>query len=197
MQGSKLVQRVEESPNHRPRKEGEAWQYVILHGTWMADDEAVICTLTNPAKEVSSHYFITHGGEIVQLVGEENVAWHAGQSAWDGREMLNSCALGIEIGNIGPWHSQQVTRENQNNVTPAMWADAKPYLDVQYEAVIALLKDIMERHPQIKPEHVLGHSEVSPGRKSDPGEHFDWNRLAAAGVALARPLGGTFAIKPK
>ena len=190
MNGSPLATRHIPSPNFRERREGEAWQYVILHGTWMADDDAVIRTLTSPAKEVSSHYFITHAGEVVQLVSESHVAWHAGKSAWEGREMLNSCALGIEIGNIGPWHSQQVTRENENNVTPEMWATAIPYREVQYTALIALLRDIMARHPHIKPEHILGHSEVSPGRKSDPGQHFEWNRLVAAGVAIPRPLGG-------
>ncbi|MFZ2587050.1 MAG: N-acetylmuramoyl-L-alanine amidase [Alphaproteobacteria bacterium] len=188
MLGSPLATRHIPSPNVRERKAGEHWQYVILHGTWMADDDAVICTLTNAAKEVSSHYFITHTGEIVQLVSEENIAWHAGKSEWNGREMLNGCALGIEIGNIGPWHSKQVTRENQNDVTPDMWANATPYLPCQYTAVINLLRDIMARHPNITPSHILGHSEVSPGRKSDPGQHFEWSILAAAGVALPRPL---------
>lgn len=186
MSGSRLAKRFVSSPNHRPRNEGERLQYVILHGTWMADDAAAIRHLINPATNVSCHYVITHTGEVVQLVDEALVAFHAGKSTWDGIDGLNGYSLGIEIGNAASFETPPTVETEQH----PDWAKAKPYLDVQYEAVIALLKDIMDRHPQIKPEHVLGHSEVSPGRKSDPGQHFDWGRLAAAGVALARPLAG-------
>lgn len=184
---SPIATQVVPSPNGRPHRPEERWDFIILHGTWMADDAAALHTLCNPQKEVSCHYFITQQAQVIQLVPESHVAWHAGKSAWQGREMLNGCALGIEISNIGPWHTVRATRENEANVTSQQWKDAVPYTPAQYTALIALLKDLMQRH-SIPPQHVLGHSEVSPGRKTDPGQHFDWSILAAAGVALPRPL---------
>lgn len=172
------------SPNWRERKAGASLRYVVIHGTWMADDAAALARLCDPAAEVSAHYLIQHDGQTVQLVDEDKVAFHAGKSAWEGVEGLNDWSLGIEIGNAGPFDAPP-TADTEKNPD---WGRAKPYLEAQYEAVIALLKGIMARHPQIRPEHVLAHSEVSPGRKSDPGPGFEWERLAAAGVALRRPL---------
>jgi N-acetylmuramoyl-L-alanine amidase len=176
------------SPNFRARKKNEVWELVVLHGTWMHSDTDALNTLTNPAKEVSCHYYITRQGEVLQLVSENNVAWHAGVSAWHGRTMLNTCALGIELGNAGPFNTTTATKQNQNSATDAMWAQAEPYTEAQYTALINLLRDIQTRYPHIGPEHILGHSEVAPDRKSDPGRHFDWARLAVAGVAKPRPL---------
>lgn len=184
MHGSALAARHVPSPNHRERTTDERLRYVILHGTWMADDEAALARLTDPVAGVSCHYLITHDGDLVQLVDESRVAFHAGQSTWEGTNGLNGYSLGIELGNAGPFATPP---------TPAQeacpdWAAAKPYTEAQYATLIHLLADIIARHPHITPTHVLGHSEVSPGRKSDPGPHFDWNRLAAAGVAIPRPL---------
>lgn len=181
---SHLVTRHAPSPNHRARVAPEEARYVILHGTWMADDEEALRRLTDPATQVSCHYLITHGGEIVQLVDETLAAFHAGKSTWDGIDGLNGYSLGIEIGNAGPFATPPTPEQE---ATPN-WANATPYTDAQYAALINLLTDIMERMPRITSNHVLGHSEVAPGRKSDPGPHFDWSRLAAAGVALPRPL---------
>lgn len=172
------------SPNFRARKPEARVRYVIVHGTWMADDAAALERLCDPKAEVSCHYLIRHDGGVVRLVEEDQVAFHAGKSVWDGIEGLNDWSLGIEVGNAGPFEVPP-TPETEKNPD---WATAKPYRDVQYAALIALLREIMARHPQIGPEHVLAHSEVSPGRKSDPGPHFEWDRLAAAGVALRRPL---------
>lgn len=172
------------SPNHRERREGERLQYVIIHGTWMRDDAAVLERLTNPATELSCHYFISHAAQVHQLVDESRVAYHAGKSTWNGIENLNGHSLGIEVGNAGPFATPPTTEQEAK----PEWGKAEPYTPAQYQTLIELLKAIMARHPHIKPEHVLGHSEISPGRKSDPGPHFDWNILAAAGVALKRPL---------
>ncbi len=185
---SPVVRRILTSPNGRMREAGEAWRYVVIHGTWMTSDEAALERLTDPAAEVSCHYYITRDGEVVQLVGEDRIAWHAGKSAWQGREMLNSCALGIEIGNAGPFPYGAPSPEDEANPAPEQWAQAEPYTEAQYLALIALLEDILGRHPEIGVAGVLGHSEVSPGRKIDPGAHFDWEKLAVAGVALPRPL---------
>ncbi|MCP5405109.1 MAG: N-acetylmuramoyl-L-alanine amidase [Pseudomonadaceae bacterium] len=172
------------SPNHRPRREGEHLRYIILHGTYMADDAAALARLSDPATEVSCHYLITHTGELFQLVDESLVAFHAGQSTWDGISGLNGYSLGIELGNAGPFTSPPTPQQEAN----PDFTHAPPYTEAQYTTLIALLKDIMTRHPHIQPHHVLGHNEVSPGRKSDPGPHFNWSRLAAAGLALPRPL---------
>jgi N-acetylmuramoyl-L-alanine amidase len=172
------------SPNHRERREGEHLQYVILHGTYMANDAAVLSRLTDPATQLSCHYFIDHDARIHQLVDESRVAYHAGKSVWNGIENLNGYSLGIEIGNAGPFPTPPTPEQEAN----PDWSNAQPYLPEQYNALISLLRDIMARHPHIKPKHVLAHSEISPGRKSDPGPLFDWNILATAGVALRRPL---------
>lgn len=172
------------SPNHRPCNEGENLQYIIIHGTWMADDEAALARLTDPATEVSCHYFITHEAEVHQLVDESQVAYHAGKSEWNGITGLNGHSIGIEISNPGPFKTPPTPEEEAN----PDWQNAPLYTDAQYATLVNLLRNIMTRHPHIKPEHVLGHNEISPGRKSDPGPHFDWNVLATAGVALRRPL---------
>ncbi len=170
---SPLATRIELSPNFRERKDGEELRYIVIHGTWMADDAAVIRRLMDPITKVSAHYFIDHAGQIIQLVGEDNVAWHAGKSTWDGLDGLNSYSIGIEVGNAGPFAKPPTPDEEAN----PDWAKAPPYRDCQYEALAKLIADIRTRHPQITAKRILGHSDISPGRKSDPGPHFEWSRL--------------------
>lgn len=150
------------SPNHAPRV--EPIKYIILHGTWMDDDTAALARLCDPAAEVSCHYFITRSGELLHLVAENCVAWHAGKSSWQGDEMLNKNSIGIEISNPGV-------------------DKGVPYTPAQYATLLALVRNISTRHA-ISPKHVLGHSDIAPGRKDDPGPHFDWNILVKAGVAV-------------
>lgn len=190
MVGSPLVGRVLPSPNGRARRGDERLEFVVIHGTWMPDDAGALARLTDAAAEVSCHYYITRAGEIVQLVGEERVAFHAGKSkavASDGREIdgLNGWSLGIELGNAGPFASPP-DAGMEAAVTSADWQRAEPYTEAQYAALIALLQDILARNPGISASRVLGHDAVSPGRKSDPGPLFDWPRLAAAKVSLGR-----------
>ena len=185
---SGLVSREVPSPNHRERREDERLEFVILHGTWMAGDEGALARLRDTTAEVSCHYYISRNGEIIQLVDESEVAYHAGKSRWvnaagDTVEGLNGWSLGIEIANSGPFGAHAPTPEQEANPD---WNRAEPYTMAQYDAVIDLLRDIMVRHPVIARERVLGHSTVSPGRKSDPGPHFDWEWLEAAGVALVQ-----------
>ena len=182
---SHLVTRLLPSPNFRPRKVEERLEFVIIHGTWMQGDEEALVRLTDPVVEVSCHYYITRMGEIIQLVAESDVAWHAGVSrgvASDGTvvEGLNGWSIGIEIANSGPFLGGTPTPEEEANPD---WDRAELYSLAQYGALVDLLRDILKRDVGISPERVLGHEVVSPGRKVDPGPHFDWEYLREAGVA--------------
>ena len=149
------------SPNH-----GERYgpiDVLLLHYTGMPDHKQALAWLCNPDSKVSSHYFVHTDGRVVQLVDEERRAWHAGLSLWAGESDINSRSIGIEIANAGH---------------PGGLPD---YPDGQIDAVISLCQGILARH-QIPPHRVLGHSDVAPGRKTDPGERFPWSKLAAAGV---------------
>jgi len=120
--------------------------------------------------EVSAHYMVWEDGRIVQLVGEDKRAWHAGVSSWQGDNDLNSRSIGIEIVNGGhDW--------------PLAGGGLPPYPNVQIEAVIALCQGILSRW-DIPQSRIVGHSDIAPVRKDDPGEHFPWARLAGAGVGL-------------
>lgn len=158
---SPLVRRVHPSPNYAPRR-GKL-DLILLHYTGMASGAAALARLCDPAAEVSAHYFVAEDGDILQLVPEAHRAWHAGESFWAGETDINSASIGIEIQNAGH----------------ALGAPAYP--KVQIEVVIALCRDIARRHA-IAPVRILGHSDVAPGRKIDPGEYFPWGELAAAGV---------------
>ncbi|PLW75558.1 N-acetylmuramoyl-L-alanine amidase [Cohaesibacter celericrescens] len=150
---------LKSSPNFGDRKEGRKVDMLVLHYTGMEDDEQALNWLCNAESEVSSHYYVHRDGSILQLVDEGARAWHAGKAVWKGDADINSCSIGIEIANAG----------NED------------FPKVQLDAVIALAKDIIERH-EIAPYRVLGHSDVSPGRKIDPGSLFPWQVLSKAGV---------------
>lgn len=161
------------SPNHGPRGDRKP-DSIVLHYTGMKTGAAALERLRDPASEVSAHYVVEEDGRIFQLVPEARRAWHAGQSSWAGEADMNSASIGIEIVNGG-----------HDFGTP-------PYPDVQIEAVIALCRDIIARN-KIPPQNILGHSDVAPDRKADPGERFPWGKLAAAGLGHyvpPHPLGG-------
>ena len=153
------------SPNYEPRVGGRKPDMLILHYTGMESCEAALDRLTSAEAKVSSHYLIDDDGRIVQLVAEPERAWHAGQSLWAGETDLNSCSIGIEIHN--PGHD----------------FDYPDFPEVEMRAVEALCLDILSRNA-IPPERVLAHSDIAPFRKRDPGEKFDWARLALAGIGL-------------
>ncbi|TIT52521.1 MAG: N-acetylmuramoyl-L-alanine amidase, partial [Mesorhizobium sp.] len=125
-----------------------------------AGAEAWLC---DPASEVSSHYLVHEDGRIVQMVRESDRAWHAGKSSWFGRSDINSCSVGIEI--VNPGHS----------------LGYRNFPKQQIDAVIGLCNGIVQRH-SIPAQRVLAHSDVAPGRKTDPGEKFPWKALFEAGV---------------
>ncbi len=141
---------------------------LILHYTGMENGEVALSRMTDADAKVSAHYMVETDGRVFQLVDENKRAWHAGVSEWAGETNINSNSIGIEIVNGG------------HNV-PLPNGDLPSYPDVQINAVIALSKDIMTRH-SIGPFSVLGHSDIAPARKIDPGEHFPWAGLAAAGI---------------
>jgi N-acetylmuramoyl-L-alanine amidase len=159
------------SPNYNARvvSEGERpIRHIILHYTGMKDGEAAVDWLCNPASGVSSHYLVHEDGRIIQMVEEMDRAWHAGKSLWRGVADLNSSSIGIEIQN--PGHE---------------WG-YRPFPDVQMRSVLRLTATLCVRH-RIDRADVIGHSDIAPTRKDDPGELFDWPRLAMHRIALCRP----------
>ncbi|MQB42571.1 N-acetylmuramoyl-L-alanine amidase [Rhizobium sp. ICMP 5592] len=154
---------VQPSPNHGEREGGRKPDIILLHYTGMGTAEGALDWLCRAESQVSSHYFVFEDGRVIQLVPEERRAWHAGKSLWRGEADINSASIGIEIANAGH---------------PGGLPD---FPDAQVEAVIELCRDCGQRWA-IAPERVLGHSDVAPVRKVDPGEKFPWARLAAAGV---------------
>ena len=160
-----VVAEVRPSPNHGERKGHAAPDMIVLHYTGMSDNQAAVHLLCNPSSEVSAHYVVLQDGHIVQLVAESRRAWHAGTSAWAGETDVNSCSIGIEIANPGHDHGYP------------------PFPKRQIAAVITLCRSIFTRH-SIPPDRILGHSDVAPARKQDPGEKFPWKLLAESGVGV-------------
>lgn len=151
------------SPNFGPRKRPP--DMVVLHYTGMRTGEAALERLRDPAAEVSAHYLVEEDGRVFRLVAEERRAWHAGRSFWRGETDINSASIGVEIVNPGHDHGY------------------RPFPDIQIDAVIGLLDGVRERWT-IDDRMIVGHSDVAPDRKSDPGELFPWKRLAEAGHGL-------------
>ena len=151
------------SPNRNGRP--AAPDMLMFHYTGMRSAEAAIARLCDPVARVSAHYVVCEDGEIVQLVPEEERAWHAGVSAWRGRRGLNDTSIGIEI--VNPGHE---------------WG-YRPFPQPQMRATLELAQRIVSAW-HISPFNVVGHSDVAPARKEDPGELFPWPRFAAHGVGL-------------
>jgi N-acetylmuramoyl-L-alanine amidase len=154
------------SPNFDERN--QPITMLVLHYTGMQDAAAAIAQLTSAEAKVSCHYVVAEDGQVLRLVPEEKRAWHAGRSHWRGITDVNSASIGIEI--VNPGHE---------------WG-YRPFPEAQMEALIPLVAEIVERHG-IEPANVVGHSDVAPARKFDPGELFDWERLARVRLALPRP----------
>jgi N-acetylmuramoyl-L-alanine amidase len=153
------------SPNFGERRGVVAPDLVVLHYTGMDTADAAIARLTDPSSEVSAHYLVDIDGAVMRLVTEEMRAWHAGASSWGGARDINSRSIGIEI------------------VNPGSELGFPPFPEPQMRVLEALLTDILARH-EIVPERVVGHACVAPGRKRDPGEKFDWRRLARKGLSI-------------
>ena len=158
------------SPNHDARPQGAAIDMLVLHYTGMKTAEEALARLCDPAAKVSAHYTIDREGHIFAHVPEERRAWHAGVSFWAGEANVNALSIGIEL--VNPGHEFGYV----------------PFTDDQIAALIDLADGILARHP-IPPRNVLGHSDVAPARKTDPGELFPWKHLAEFGIGMwASPL---------
>ena len=152
------------SPNCDSRG-GATIDSLVLHYTGMQSGAAALSRLCDPAAKVSAHYLIDEDGSVYAMVPEEKRAWHAGLSYWDGARDINARSIGIEL--VNPGHE----------------FGYRPFAAAQIASLIALTKGILNRHP-IPAWRVLGHSDVAPLRKDDPGELFPWERLAAEGIGL-------------
>ena len=164
------------SPNHAPRPADAVIDVLVLHYTELPLKE-LLDILCDGAREhrVSAHYVLAEDGTLYRLVPEDRVAWHAGRSHWRGREALNATSIGVEIVNLH--------------------GDRHDYPGAQIAALIELCHGILARHPAIVPRNVVGHSDIAPKRKIDPGLRFPWATLALSGIGLwpragAPPLEG-------
>jgi N-acetylmuramoyl-L-alanine amidase len=138
---------------------------IVLHYTGMQTGEAALSRLCDAEAKVSAHYLVEEDGRVFRMVAEERRAWHAGVSTWRGRKGVNGVSIGIEI--VNPGHE---------------WG-YREFPGGQVEAVIELISDIRSRW-EVEDRDIVGHSDVAPDRKEDPGERFPWKRLAEAGHGL-------------
>lgn len=141
---------------------------VVIHYTEMESAEAALDRLCDPDAGVSAHYLISEAGEVTRLVPEDKRAWHAGASYWRGHRDVNSASIGIELDH--PGHA----------------LGYREFSEAQFAALVPLVARIVKDH-DIPRANVVGHSDVAPARKIDPGELFPWDRLAGYGLCLARP----------
>ena len=141
---------------------------IVLHYTGMQDGPVALARLRDPDAKVSAHYMIEEDGTVCRLVAEDKRAWHAGRSHWRGITDVNSASVGIEI--VNPGHE----------------FGYRPFADEQIDALLPLVRAIKDRHG-ITRGNVVGHSDIAPTRKRDPGELFPWFRLAKLRLALPRP----------
>ncbi|MEO0982828.1 MAG: N-acetylmuramoyl-L-alanine amidase [Pseudomonadota bacterium] len=159
------------SPNFNDRK--APLDMLVLHYTGMESASAALARMRDPAAEVSAHYMVDEAGVIFRLVPEDKRAWHAGVSSWAGQGDLNSRSIGIEIVNGG-------------HDFPLPDGSLPPFPPAQIAAVTSLCQAIIARW-SVPQARIVGHSDIAPARKRDPGELFPWKTLAEAGIGLWPP----------
>jgi N-acetylmuramoyl-L-alanine amidase len=152
-----------------PERNKKDINFVIIHYTGMKSETAAIKRLCNSKSKVSSHYFIKKNGEILNLIPDNYIAWHAGKSRWKKKNFLNKNSIGIEIQN--PGHSYNYPNFSEKQIV----------------ALKKLLRFLMKKHNVLK-KNVLGHSDIAPERKKDPGEKFPWHRLSKEGFCIWHKL---------
>ena len=143
-------------------------QYLIIHYTGMQSARVSMKRLKNPNSKVSCHYLIDRNGQIYKMIDDANIAWHAGKSKWKNIKNLNKYSIGIEIQNKGHFINYQ------------------NFPKKQISSSIVLIKSLLKKY-KIKKNNVLGHSDIAPLRKKDPGEKFPWNFLSSKGAAIWYP----------
>ncbi|MEQ8440337.1 MAG: N-acetylmuramoyl-L-alanine amidase [Alphaproteobacteria bacterium] len=158
------------SPNFGDRRDGARISMLVMHYTGMKSGEESLARLCDPEAQVSAHYLIEEDGRVIQMVAEEKRAWHAGVAFWRGISDVNSHSIGIELQNPGHEHGYRA------------------FPGEQISALIDLSRAILSRH-DIPPAGIVGHSDIAPDRKTDPGELFPWRQMAAAGVGVFPDVG--------
>ena len=154
------------SPNFNPKKRpSKQIKFIIFHYTGMKSESDALRRLTDIQSEVSCHYFIKNNGEIINMVPDLYIAWHAGKSSWKNYKSLNQNSIGIEITNSGHEHGY------------------KKFKQKQISSLLKLTKSLIKRY-NILPKNILGHSDIAPERKKDPGEKFPWEYLSQKKVGL-------------
>ena len=148
-----------------PKRSKKQINFVVIHYTGMKKQTDAIKRLCDPKSKVSSHYFITNNGAVLNLVPDLYEAWHAGKSQWKKVKSLNKYSIGIEINNPGHDHGY------------------KDFSSKQILPLMKLLKYLMKKY-KIKKQNILGHSDISPDRKKDPGEKFPWKKLAKKNLCI-------------
>ena len=143
-------------------------KYLIIHYTGMQSERVSLKRLKNPSSKVSCHYFIKRDGNIYKMIDDNKIAWHAGKSKWKNVINLNKCSIGIEIQNKGHFINYQT------------------FTKKQISSSITLIKSLLKKY-KIKKNNVLGHSDIAPLRKKDPGEKFPWSQLSSKGAAIWYP----------
>ena len=162
------------SPNFNSKKRSlKKIKFIIFHYTGMKKESEAINKLTEIQSEVSSHYLIKNNGEIVKMVPDLYIAWHAGISYWKKFKSLNKYSIGIEISN--PGHDFSYKRFSQK----------------QIKSILILSKFLIKKY-KIRKENILGHSDIAPSRKKDPGERFPWQYLSKQGVGIWHSLSKRF-----
>ena len=159
---------IVDSPSPNFDERDQPVSMIVLHYTGMEDAASAIARLRDPKARVSCHYLVAEDGQVLRMVAEKKRAWHAGQSWWRGIQNVNAASIGIEL--VNPGHE----------------FGYRPFPVEQMEALVPLLASIVRRHG-IPRANVVGHSDVAPARKQDPGELFDWALLARHRLAVARP----------
>ena len=152
-----------------PERNNKDINFVIIHYTGMKSETAAIKKLCDSKSKVSSHYFIKKNGKILNLIPDNYIAWHAGKSQWKKKNFLNKNSIGIEIQN--PGHSFNYPNFSEKQIV----------------ALKKLLRFLMKKYKVLK-KNVLGHSDIAPDRKKDPGEKFPWHRLSKGGLCIWHKL---------
>ena len=158
------------SPNFDPKKRDKnKIKYLIYHYTGMKNDKLAIKKLTSEKSNVSCHYYISKNGKLIQMVPELYIAWHAGKSYWKKDSLLNKSSIGIEISNPGHENGYQ------------------SFNKTQIKSLINISKNLIKKY-RIKKKNILGHSDIAPLRKKDPGEKFPWKLLAINNIGVWHKL---------
>ena len=161
--------RVNKSTNFSKKmRSSKDIRFLIIHYTGMQSARVSMDRLKNPNSKVSCHYFINRNGNIYKMVDDNKIAWHAGKSKWKNVRNLNKCSIGIEIQNKGHF------------------IDYQNFPKKQISSLIVLIKSLLKKY-KIKKSNVLGHSDIAPLRKKDPGEKFPWDFLSLKGVSIWYP----------